>query len=46
MKLIDLIFQKTSLRIAAEKGNIDVLNLLLKIPDVDINARIILNFIS
>lgn len=45
MKLIFLVFNKTSLHIAVEKGNIEIVELLLKHPRIDINSQSISNLV-
>lgn len=44
MKLI-FIINKTALHIAAEKGNLDIISILIAHQNIDVNSRIIFNCI-
>lgn len=39
MKFKEYIYEKTILYNAVEKGNIDIIKLLISIPELDINAK-------
>ena len=43
MKFKNFYFEKTVLLIAVEKGNKEIIQLLLSIPEVDVNAHLIYN---
>lgn len=43
MKLINIIIYKSSIHFAIEKGNKDIIKLLLSRSDIDVNRKLILN---
>lgn len=45
MKFYDIYFNYTTLGLAVEKNNNDIVKLLLKDPNIDVNATYILNIL-
>ena len=45
MKLINMSFNKTALHIAVENGDIEIIKLLLKYNEIDVNIPVVLRII-